>query len=468
MTDRRHEVERSPADVFRFVVAACLLVVLLTVLVVFDDAVVGFASDLVRGLDAFGVGVMTTLAVVVRATTAGLLVGGLVVVVATRRWRAAATVVLAGAAGAVLFLLVEGWIDERRPAVVVLDDVAGPLTSDGAVTTVSLAVQAGALAAAAPWLSRRYRRIGWALVVATALVRFVAAPVSGLALAAAVSGWTAGALVLVLLGGPVRRPTPDAVRDGLASVGVELASLEPAAVDARGSTPYLGTTTDGTSAFVKVLGRDERSADLLFRLYRFVRRRHLGDERPFGSLRQAVEHEALLASMARSFGIRTPTVLALSLAEPGGVVIAYEGIDGRSLDRVDDAAITDEVLRRVWQALHVLRLHRLAHRDLRLANLFLGADGQVWIIDFGFGQLAASDVVLATDVAELVAALSIGVGPDRAIAAGRAVVGDDVLAAGGTRLRPAALSTATRTGLHDRPGLLEQIQREVGRAVAGG
>ena len=44
----------------------------------------------------------------------------------------------------------------------------------------------------------------------------------------------------------------------------------------------------------------------------------------------------------------------------------------------------------------------LIRADLRLANLFLDPAGGVWVIDFGFGELAASDLLLATDLAELV------------------------------------------------------------------
>ena len=60
--------------------------------------------------------------------------------------------------------------------------------------------------------------------------------------------------------------------------------------------------------------------------------------------------------------------------------------------------------------------HRIAHRDLRLANIFLDDDGEVWLIDFGFSEVAASDLLLATDVAELVASSSVYVGAERAVA----------------------------------------------------
>ena len=209
----------------------------------------------------------------------------------------------------------------------------------------------------------------------------------------------------MVLGGPSRRPTVATVSAGLAGVGVPLAHLEQASVDARGSTPYFGATTDGQALFVKALGVDQRSADLLFRMYRAVGRHQLGDERPFSSLRRTVEHEALVALTARDQGILTPRLVAFATAEPNSFVLAYEAVDGRSLDRVEPDELTDPVLVDIWARVSELRRHRIAHRDLRLANIFLAADGRIWLIDFGFSELAASDLLLRNDLAELVGVL---------------------------------------------------------------
>ena len=80
--------------------------------------------------------------------------------------------------------------------------------------------------------------------------------------------------------------------------------------------------------FVKALGRDERSADLLFRAYRWIRLRKTGDHRPFVSLRRSVEHEALVSLQAAALGIRTPRILGVTDAGIDGMVLAYEAIDG--------------------------------------------------------------------------------------------------------------------------------------------
>ena len=102
---------------------------------------------------------------------------------------------------------------------------------------------------------------------------------------------------------------------------------------------------------------------------------HLGDERPFSSLRRAVEHEAFVSLAARDLGVQTPRLRAVATVEPGAIALAYDSVDGRSLDRVPPEQLTDDVLAGVWAQMAVLRRHRIAHRDLRLANLFLGADG---------------------------------------------------------------------------------------------
>jgi undecaprenyl-diphosphatase len=157
--------------------------------------------------------------------------------------------------------------------------------------------------------------------------------------------------------------------------------------------------------------------------------------------------------------------VAFATAEPHAFVLAYEAIEGRSLDRLDPDEVTDQVLADIWALVGEMRAHRIAHRDLRLANVFLAADGAVWMIDFGFSELAASPVLLATDVAELLASSTLQVGPARAVAVGHGAVGGAVLRDAVGRLQPWALSGATRTGMKGRPGLLDELRSEAERAA---
>ena len=459
-------IARSPADVLRLVVAAAVLVALLVAEWLFGDTLVAFASDLLRGLDAVPDWMVDVVVIGSRLLAVVILGGGLVVSLWRRtRWRMLLTVVAAGALAAVLVIVRDLLLDTAHGATPVDVDVKlGPFTDSRFPTTAGLAVTTAVLTAAAPWLSRRWRRGGWVLVIGLTLSMLLTATMSFDPFTAFATGWASGAAVLVALGAPSRRPTTQAVVDGLSHVGLPLVELRPASVDARGSTPYFGTATDGGALFVKALGDDERSADLLFRLYRSLQPRDFGDERPFSSLRRSVEHEALMALAARDLGIRTPRLRAFASADPHGYVLAYDAIEGRSLDRVEPEEVDDGMLGAIWTLVGELQRHRIAHRDLRLANIFLDDGGEPWLIDFGFSELAASDVLLATDVAELVASSSVYVGAERAVGQAVAAVGPARLAQAGDRMTMWALSGATRSAQKERPGLLAELRERVAAA----
>jgi undecaprenyl-diphosphatase len=451
-------IGRSPADVLRLVVAASALVVYLVVEALFGSSIAAFFEQLFHGVDALGQSFPSALIAAIRFAATCLVVAGVIMVVRRGRWRLLVTVGVAAGAAALLYALVHGWVHEYHAALITPSPSAGPLTNRGFPTGEGTAALAATATAASPWLVRWQRRASWAVVDAVALALFATQPVSGASLLAVLLGWTAGAAALVGLGSPRRRATAATVLAGLGQVGVHVVDLHPAAVDARGSTPYFGTDRDGQAVFVKVLGRDERSADLLFRLYRAVLPRRLGDERPFSSLRREVEHEAVVALMAGQQGVRTPALLGFATAQPESFVLVYRGIAGRSLDRVAPEELGDAVTAQVWSQIRILRDHRIAHRDLRLANLFLDDDQHVWIIDFGFAELAASDLLLATDLAEAVASLSLKIGTERAARQAVDELGAEAAATAVVRLDPAYLSGATRAGLKDRPQLLPQLR----------
>jgi hypothetical protein len=449
-------VTRAPSDVLRAVVAGAALILTALVGWLFGDAVAAFGVQLLRGLDALPSWLVSALLIAEQGLSIVLVIGGLAVALVRRDWRLLANA-SAGAAGAAVFVALL-WPLAATDAVQVTHIDGSLPTLDRLPSTVALAAVVGLATAASPWLARRWRRAWWILAVVMALVHFLGTPVSFDTMLAVLAGWFAGSAVVVVLGAPSRRPTRSAVTDGLARVGVSLARLDAADVDARGSTPYFGADTDGTNLFVKVLGADERSADLLFRLYRRLLPRNLGDERSFSSLRRAVEHEALVALVAGQYGVRTPRLVAFAAAEPNGFVLAYEAIAGRSLDRLTADETTDEVVGAVWSQVVLLRRHGIAHRDLRLANTFLAESGEIWLIDFGFSEVAASDLLLANDLAELLASSSTQIGPDRAVTLGLDAVGGPALATALDRLHPAMLSGATRTALAASPGALDRLR----------
>ena len=123
-------------------------------------------------------------------------------------------------------------------------------------------------------------------------------------------GATVGVAVLLAFGRPDRRPTVAAVEAALASSALPRVALEPYTMGVRGARWYVATGADGARFLVKVLSPDERSVDLLYRTYRYLRLKNVGDERPFSSLRRSVEHEAFVALQARDVGVATPRMRA--------------------------------------------------------------------------------------------------------------------------------------------------------------
>ena len=207
----------------------------------------------------------------------------------------------------------------------------------------------------------------------------------------------------------------------------------------------------------------------MFRIYRFLRLKDVGDRGPFSSLQRMVEHEALVALYANDMGILTPRLVVTANVGDEGFLLAYERTAGDSLDRVPDEAITDDVLRGIWQGVQTMRTHRIAHRDLRLANVMLAPDGRPWMIDFGFAEIAATDQMLDTDVAELLSSTALKVGVDPGGRRRRSpVIGRPAVARAAPRIQPLALSTATRKSLVARKPLCDELRQYAAEASGAG
>jgi hypothetical protein len=208
-------------------------------------------------------------------------------------------------------------------------------------------------------------------------------------LLALATGITVGAAVLVAFGVPDRRIGPAGIAAVLRDAGLPVESVRPAEVEARGSRPFAAVTADGRMLFVKALGSDQRDADLLYRAYRAVRLRNVGDTWPAASLFHAVEHQALVELMAERAGVSAPGVDRVVRAGDA-VLLVKPWADGCSLDRLSAGQLGDDLLARLWA--EVGKLHRadIAHRSLRAANVMAGPAGRPTIVDFSFSELDAT------------------------------------------------------------------------------
>ncbi len=330
-----------------------------------------------------------------------------------------------------------------------------------------LAAAVAGTVAAAPWLSRPWRRSAWTVLWLSAAARLVTGTASPAEVAVAfAAGIMIGAGVLVLFGVPDRRIGPEEIAAALGSAGVPVARVDPAAVVAKGSRPFIAAAPDGESLFIKVLGSDQRDADLLYRAYRVIRLRDVGDTRPAASLIQAVEHQALAAIMAERAGVAVPSVRQVIRSSDGSALLVMDRVDGSSLDLIPEPRLTDVMIGALWKQVDRLHGAGIAHRSLRAANIVVDHLCQPWIVDFSFSELGATERQIALDVAELMASLAAIVGPDRAVAGATAAIGRRGVAAAVPLLQPLALSAGTRRAIAHRDGLLTKTR--VAAAAASG
>jgi hypothetical protein len=115
-----------------------------------------------------------------------------------------------------------------------------------------------------------------------------------------------------------------------------------------------------------------------------------------------------------------------------------------------------------------LHAHKVTHRGLTADRILLTGDGQAMLLDPGDGDVAASDLQIRLDVAQLIAELALAVGPDRVagLAVEKMSAGD--LVAVISVLQPVALARPTGKALRRRRDVLPALRTRLLAAVPGG
>ena len=456
---------RHPGDVIRLIVSVLVLTGTLAAVAVAHRRLLGPGAAVVTWPGTGPAGRLLTGLVQVAFAVAAA--GVVAAALRYRRFRllggltAGAAAAGAGLAG-ILYL-----VGDQHPHTVTAAAGHSSLLASAAFPGPALLAAAAAVTvAAAPWLSRPWRRTAWITLGAAAAARLITGAVlpAELVLAFA-AGVTVGAGVLVAFGVPDRRIGPDGIAAALRSAGLPV-TCEPVRIHAKGSRKFVAVTSDGRRLFIKALGSDQRDADLLYRGYRFARLRNVGDTWPAASVIRAVEHQALIGLIAERAGVRVPSVERVIKAGGGTALLVMERVDGSSLGQLPAQQISDDLLHRLWTEVDTLHRAGIAHRSLRAANVIADGDMLPWLTDFSFSELAATQRQQDLDLAELLASLAILVGADRAVSSAAAVTGPGQLAAAVPLLQPLALSAATRHAIAHHDGLLKQT-RSAAAAASG-
>ncbi|WP_326817716.1 MULTISPECIES: lysylphosphatidylglycerol synthase domain-containing protein [unclassified Streptomyces] len=311
----------------------------------------------------------------------------------------------------------------------------------------------------------RWRVVLWVVLLLDAFAMLVGGYTTPFSIILTVLiGWTVAYGTLYAVGSPNVRPTGQHLMAGLRHVGFRPVTAMRAddAPDSGDQSDrgrrYLVSLEDGPPLDVTVVDREQQAQGFFYRVWRRLTLRAFTQRRSIQSLRQALEQEALLAYAAIAAGANAPKLIATSELGPDAVMLVYEHIGGRSLDALEDVEITDDLVRGAWRQVKALQSRRIAHRRLTGDAILVEPSGTVFVTDLRGGEIAAGDLVLRMDIAQLLTTTGLRVGAERAVAAALEVLGPDAVANCLPLLQPIALSRSTRAAL--RRLARERSQRE--------
>ncbi len=299
-------------------------------------------------------------------------------------------------------------------------------------------------------------------------------------------GIACGAGLRYALGSMSERPSAAEIAEALSGVCSPVVSMRRIWDSSVETRRYAATLRGGGRLDVTVLDRDQQAADVFYRLYRRLRLRTQASRSAPLTVERAMERRALLTYATEDAGVPTPRLCALIRVGPEAAVLANESHGGTTLADLAEVP-TDEQLGRVWDV--VLRLHsrRVTHRALTANRILLISDGdrghgqaqglgphhhdgghprggtgaEVMLLDPGNGDVAASDLQLRLDLAQLLAEMALLVGPDRAASSARQKLSSAELAAVAPLLQPVVLHRSTRSAVRRSKDVLPALRKRL-------
>lgn len=390
-----------------------------------------------------------------------LVVKGVDLVVRSRSWQLLEAVTAAGVGAALALLLQRLVLDGHLGAVLAALTKALP---DGGRTEPldGLIVASVAFFTVSGVGGRSVLRRAAVLVVGSAMLSgFLSGGVTALALfASAILGWAVGLTAHLAWGVASNRPPGTAVAAALIGCGLDINRLELIASAPGTGRRYAGTGPSGP-LIVRVLDRDTFGTAAGRRLVRRVRLRGPSTRGPSLTVRAAIEHHALMAMAVARAGVNAPEMLAAAEVGPFAAILAYRQPEGTTPGSTGAKPLSDADLAAIWELLSLLQRARIAHRGLSADNLVVDDNGRAGLRTTGTGDIAAADLPLRIDVAQLLTTLALLVGPQRAVASGVSSLGSQAIVRALPLVQSVAMGTSTRSALRANKGLLRQVRELV-------
>jgi glycosyltransferase 2 family protein len=327
-----------------------------------------------------------------------------------------------------------------------------------------IAAVVAVLTVAGPELVRPVRKLAaWLIPVAALGTVALDAALPSAALGGLALGLGASALVRLAFGSAAGVPPLGRVSAAISDLHVDVSDLRVAERQRVGAAEFVGRDADGSSLKIRVLGQDAQDTQWFARRWRLLAYRDPPQSAPVGRLEQ-VEHEAVATLMAAQAGVRVPQVVTAGLGPDGDALLITRQPDLPPLELASPDDVSDELLGDV--VLQVERLHRagISHGRLNASNVIV-EDGQAMLVDLSAATLAAPQSSLDIDLAELLVACTVLVGPERTLSRAVAAGWDEALTRVLPYLQPAALTPHLRDLARQNEVALKDLRAAVAQAT---
>ena len=441
---------RRPLDLARFAVAISLVLGTIALGYFATSTTAGLDTDIEGGVALLPSLVVLALNVVGGIGSLGLPIAGSISLIVRRRLRqlfdSLVALFLAVTVLSIVSIVIGG-LDNPR----LLIAMAGSTSSANGSTAPILGGILAFITVARLMSRRPWNVLSSVVMVSLILVTLLS---SGIALAgigfSLAVGWAIGLLTRYALGTSTTRPSGTAVAAALERGGYPITELRISNLTSRGRR-YSAITRNGDSLRVTILDRDLEGAGLVNAAWTSLRLRDEPGKGAF-NLRKAVEHAALVAYAAQAAGAPVPRLLLTTEVGPDSVALVYQQIPGTPFNELTD--ITDTELDSAWRAIRTLHEHQMSHRALSSRHLLRGPENSTWLLGTDQGSIAASDVAIRLDLAELLCSLAMLTSVERSVSSARRVLGSDAIARALPALQPVALSPGTRKALRKHKGMI--------------
>jgi uncharacterized membrane protein YbhN (UPF0104 family) len=462
--DNLAERVRLPSDILRCVTACVEIAILVGLALVAKATASGVDLDLVTASKKLATGFTTPLYFL---ASVALLVLPIVLagrMIYRRQFRRLAEAALIGLVAAGVTLALDGLLHLSA-----LDDLAKALARqnhepgsplDAYLAGLVAYITVVGLAGRPRWRTTFWVAIGFYCLASLASSNGLTTAVS--LLIALLIGQAVGAGLRFAVGTKSERPTAAAIASALSRVAAPVTGIRRMPDTSTDYRRYTASQHGGGTLDVTVFDRDQQTADAIYRIWRGLRlRSQVSSPAPL-TVERAIEKRALMTYALEDAGVATPRLRALLRVGPEAAVFATDHHPGVTLAELPGKP-SDGQLSQVFDAVSRLHRHRVTHRSLTAEHILLtpNGTGEVMLLEPGDGDVAASDLQLRLDLAQLTAALALVVGPERAADAARARLGDAQVAGLVPLLQPVVLHRSTRTALRRRKDVLPALRKRL-------